>query len=85
MNHFTLDISRPSARAGLDWRPDIERLRREVGAASTVGTIDDLAVAEAECWIDLIDAELCARRGADDADVRQLKAWRADLVAMLKR
>jgi hypothetical protein len=85
MDHFTLEISRPSSGTGLEWRPDIERLRREVGAASTVGTIDDLAVAEVECWIDLIDAELSARAGRDDADVRQLKAWRSELAAMLKR
>lgn len=85
MSHFTLDISRPSAGTTLDWRPDIERLRREVGASSTVGPIDDLAVAEAECWLDLIDAELSARRGKDDAEGRQLKAWRTELAAMLKR
>ena len=67
----------------MEWRPNIERLRQEIGAARRLGQTDSLAEAEAECWIDLIDAELSARRG-DDPEVRRLCAWRADLKALLR-
>jgi hypothetical protein len=69
--------------AQVEWRPDIERLRNEIETARRTGNLEHLAIAEAECWIDLIDAELSARRDTSDPEIRQLKAWRAEMSSML--
>lgn len=86
MRHITLDVSQPISHDAIEWRPDIDRLRKEIDTALGRGQADDLAVAEAECWMDLIDAELSARRGRTmDAQVNQLKLWRAELAALIQR
>ncbi len=84
MRHFASETTTPAA-ATLEWKPDIERLRTEIDTARQIGRTDDLAIAEAECWIDLIDAELSARRdNLDDPELRKLTRWKADLTMMLK-
>jgi len=64
-----------------DWQPDAERLSREVRSAELKGQRDELTLAEIECSIDLIDAELSARRhrGEPDAETKELAAIRARL------
>jgi hypothetical protein len=85
MRHFASETTTPAAAATLEWKPDIERLRTEIEAARQVGRTDDLAIAEAECWIALIDAELPARGdNLDDPELRKLRRWKADLATMLK-
>jgi hypothetical protein len=81
MHHYSSLIAVPSR---LEWQPDIERLRTEIREARKTGDFEHLAIAEAECWLDLIDAELCARRDPDDPDTRQLKRWRVEIDALLK-
>ena len=81
MQHFSFVESAPSR---LDWRPDIERLRSEIEVARKAGNFEHLAIAEAECWLDLIDAELSARRSPYDPDARQLQRWRAEINAMIR-
>ena len=49
------------------WRPDVHRLEREVIEAEIRGCPDDLALAEIECSMDLIDAELVAVRARPSA------------------
>lgn len=71
--------------AHVEWRPDIDRLRTEIETARKSGNFEHLAIAEAECWIDLIDAELTSRKDASDPAVRQLRSWRAEISAMLDR
>lgn len=86
MKHFTYQTQGSPATAALEWKPDTERLRTEIGTARRAGHNDHLAIAEAECWIDLIDAELSARRdGLDDPEIDRLKRWKADLTSMLKQ
>jgi hypothetical protein len=68
----------------LEWRPDIDRLRGEIEEARRTGNGEHLAIAEAECWIDLIDAELTARRKDDDPEVSHLKQWRLELATLLR-
>jgi hypothetical protein len=68
----------------LEWRPDVERLRSEIEEARRTGNLEHLAIAEAECWIDLIDAELSARRSVDDPDIDRLTRWRSEIEALLK-
>lgn len=85
MKHFASDTVTPAAAADLEWKPDIERLRAEIDAARRVGRTDDLAIAEAECWIDLIEAELAARWDhLNDPELGRLRRWKADLTSMLK-
>lgn len=87
MNHFAYEAApRRPASASLEWKPDIERLRREIDRSLNAGGLDHLALAEAECWIDLIDAELVARRNdPTDVEVHQLKLWRAELQLLVGR
>jgi hypothetical protein len=86
MKHFTYQTQVSPSAAALEWKPDIERLRAEIGTARRAGYNDHLAIAEAECWIDLIDAELSARRDRlDDPEIHRLRRWKADLTSMLKQ
>jgi hypothetical protein len=71
------------------WRPNLERLKAEARAASDTGRSDPHALAEAECWIDLVDAELAAQAGARQephviATTKQLKYWKHDLQSVWK-
>jgi hypothetical protein len=86
MKHYTYEKQGSPATAALEWKPNIERLRTEIGTARRAGQSDHLAVAEAECWVDLIDAELAARRDRlDDPEVHKLRRWKADLSSMLSQ
>jgi hypothetical protein len=85
MKHFTSDIVAQVAHPPLEWKPDLDRLRAEIDAARRTGRTDDLAIAEAECWIDLIDSELSARRNRiADPELAKLRRWKAELTAMLR-
>jgi hypothetical protein len=72
-----------------DWRPAIERLWEEARTARGHGTSDSLTEIEAECWIDLIDAEIAAHRRLDQSRsdvafaVQQLQDWRLKLRQIL--
>jgi len=47
-----------------DWRADLERLEAAAEAARRTHNFDPWALAEGECWLDLIEAELVALRRA---------------------
>jgi len=73
-----------------DWTPPIERLRSEANAARESGRPDPWTRVEAECWIDLIDAELAAQRAARDpgtrsATIGRLRHWRAELQLIVRQ
>ena len=86
MKHFSTDTTAYAPAAPLEWQPNVERLRTEITAARRAGRSDDLAIAEAECWIDLIDAEISARRHRiDDPELGRLRRWKAELTAMLRQ
>lgn len=74
-----------------DWQVDVERLEREAQAAADSRQADDWALVEAECSLDLIDAELSAAhasRGDNEvaaATIRQLSAWRARVERTIRR
>jgi hypothetical protein len=85
MKHFPTNTVATAVAAPLEWQPDLERLRTEIVTARRAGRTDDLAIAEVECWIDLIHAEISARRDhLDDPELGKLMRWKADLTAMLK-
>jgi hypothetical protein len=67
----------------LEWRPDIERLKTEIETARRTGNFEHLAIAEAECWLDLIEAELAARRSANDLEADRLRHWRSEIERLL--
>ena len=77
----------PLGAALPDWQPDLERLKRETQQAKDSGRSDPWTLAEAECWIDLIDAEIAAYAylGADEAPpVPLLRTWKAELGALVR-
>jgi hypothetical protein len=84
--HFIQNRSLP-----LDWQPAIERLRGDAEAARAAGKSDPFAQIEAECWIDLIDAEIAAQKQLDQsrpevaAAMHELRHWRVELQLILRR
>lgn len=76
-----------SPDAGLpDWLPDIERLKRETQLARESGRPDPWSLAEAECWRDLVEAEIAAQthRGASRDVMQVLRIWKAELGAITR-
>lgn len=68
-----------------DWQPDIERLKRETQLAQAHGRSDPWTLAEVECWLDLIDAEIAAQAQlANDVALRALQTWKAELGALVR-
>lgn len=74
----------------VDWRVDIERISRLAREAFRAETPDPWTRIEAECVIQLIDAELIAMRTMQsrgervDASIRCLRALRTEAVLAIK-
>jgi hypothetical protein len=74
-----------------DWRPAIERLHAEAEAAQHAGKPDSFAEIEAQCWIDLIEAEIAAHKRLDQsqpeiaAALHELRHWRVELELILQQ
>lgn len=74
-----------------DWAPHLARLKREADEATTARRADPWAEAEAECWLDLIDAEIAAHRALPQsrpevvAGLRQLTTWKSELRLIVRR
>lgn len=80
----------PVHPARFDWEPPVERLRSEAAMARDSGRPDPWTLVEAECWIDLIDAELSAQRSGRDPGTRSaaislLRHWRAELQLIVRQ
>jgi hypothetical protein len=74
-----------------DWQHDIERLAQQTQAAIARDKSDEWALAEAECTLDLIVAELVAVRRDRTADVEaaanmagRLEAWHAQVEGLIR-
>lgn len=69
-----------------DWMPDIERLKREAQLAKESGRPDPWTLAEAECWQDLVEAEIAAQtyRGASGDVMQMLRIWKAELGTVIR-
>jgi hypothetical protein len=74
-----------------DWQHDIERLARQTRAAMALHKSDEWALAEAECTLDLIVAELVAVRRDRNADTEaaanmalRLEAWHAEVEGLIR-
>ena len=71
---------------GLGWAPNIARLRADYEAARAGGGVDPWSVIEAECWLDLIEAELSATSTQADPDLcARLVGWRQEIASLLVR
>ena len=69
---------------GLDWKPNVERLRADCEVARASGRPDPWAIIEAECWLDLIDAELTAQSTrANPVLCEQLNLWRQEITTLV--
>jgi hypothetical protein len=70
------------AYAAAEWQPDIARYRREVEEAIRARKGDPLTLAEMECSLELVDADLAALRSGK-ADTRTLMSQ--DLALEVRR
>lgn len=72
-----------------DWQLDIERLEQQVEQAAAAGVPDPWAQVEAECSLDLIEAELAALSKVDPRQstpaTTYLRRWRDRAEALLVR
>jgi hypothetical protein len=71
----------PADQLLFDWQLDVSRLEKEAFDAKQNKVANPWALAEAECSLDLIDAEIVANRAAPPSDARtrtlaHLDAWR---------
>lgn len=64
-------ISTPSLAYSIDlWKPDVARFKTELEDARATGSGDPLTLAEMECSLDLIDADLSALHASNSTDER---------------
>lgn len=69
------ELSQPSLAFVVEsWKPDVERFKLEVDLARASGAGDWLTLAEMECSLDLIDADLAALRANKTRDARTEKS-----------
>lgn len=69
---------------GLGWSPSIERLQQDYELALNTGRADPWALVEAECWLDLVEAELSAKATQEQPGLRmQLVEWRRQLSSLV--
>jgi hypothetical protein len=72
-----------------EWRPDLDRFERELDRAELTRRRDELTLAEMECSVELIDAELVALRAANyDEAGREIAEWeriRSRLLRLIRR
>ena len=75
-----------------DWQHDVERLARETQAAVDRRKSDQWVLAEAECTLDLIGAELVAVRGSRKAGAQavastivRLERWHAKVERLVAK
>lgn len=64
----------------IGWHPNLERLRHEADLARAGHTVDPWSIVEAECWLDLIEAELTSPSTRGNPKARaQLVVWRTEI------
>lgn len=76
----------PRVDGRLGWAPAIARLRADYDAARITREFDPWAITEAECWLDLIEAELSAKSTKSDPELcARLVEWRQEIASLLVR
>lgn len=78
----------PNSTPLFDWKLDVQRLEREAKAALAAGRSDPWTIVEAECSLDLIEAELVALMGRDPRQVTdsivELRSWKARVERVIR-
>lgn len=87
---FDMQRAEPKSDLLFDWSLDVTRLERDAQSASTTNTPNDWALVEAECSLDLIDAEISAARAAPsgpqrDATIARLVVWRGRVDRVIRQ
>lgn len=83
MNAIAPNPDTESVADVIGWHPNLERMRNEVQRARMGQPVNPWSIVEAECWLDLIEAELAAKSSYGNARVRtQLIAWRTEIVRL---
>jgi hypothetical protein len=81
-----LDAQAPQLLAPSDWAPPLERLETETEVALERRQADPWALAEAECWLDLVHAEVVAAGTRGDlAAITRLDDWATRLRGLIAR
>ncbi len=81
----------PAPGSLFDWRPDLERLRAEADAAAREHRTDPYTEVEAECWLDLVHAEMASQKERERSDpaavaaLKELRACEGELVTILRQ
>lgn len=79
----------PTDQLLFDWQIDVSRLEKAAIDAKQNNVTDPWALAEAECSLDLIQAELAAARAGPASDARtrtvaHLDAWRLRIERVIR-
>lgn len=78
----------PTSTPLFDWKLDVQRLEREAKATLSAGRSDPWTIVEAECSLDLIEAELVALKGRDSRQVTdsivELRSWKARVERVIR-
>ena len=83
MNAIAPNLEAESVEAVIGWHPNLERMRNEVQQARMGQPVNPWSIVEAECWLDLIEAELAAKSSYGNPRVRtQLIAWRTEIARL---
>ena len=89
MQHLSIPMSGNPEELLFDWQLDVSRLEKEAYDAKQRSQADPWALAEAECSLDLVDAEITAMRAAPSNQARtktlaHLEAWRLRLERVIR-
>lgn len=84
-----LPSTAPAAQFLFDWQLDVPRLEKAAFDAKQANIGDPFALAEAECSLDLIQAELVAARASPASEARtktmaHLEAWRLRIERVIR-
>jgi hypothetical protein len=92
MSRVDIEVPRPHAASEFlfNWQRDVDRLTRQAQAAMKKRKSDQWVLAEAECTLDLIVAELVAARSRSRADgvssaVVRLETWHTQLQDLIRK
>lgn len=89
MQQLSMPITSGPEELLFDWQLDVSRLEKEAYEAKQRSTPDPWALVEAECSLDLVDAEIAAIRGSPSSEARKktlahLDAWRLRLERVIR-
>lgn len=87
-----MELSSNAAHPGellFDWQIDVSRLEKEAFEAKQLARPNPWALVEAECSLDLVDAEIAAAKASSPGKEREqtlahLNAWRLRLVRVIR-